>query len=327
LAVPRSALAVSWATGSGGGNWIALSPTSADVGIGTSTGTDPAEKLTVAGGNILLDNNRWYRGKLTGGTSASVIGLDNSNNVSIYGGKVTIASDGTTSTGDVLINGRLGIGWVSPIRKLYVDGETTLNGRTNVTGGQLVPESGFLSLGHATFANTAEFNDLVYIQDLNVGGNLIVWGGKSFAHPHPTDETKRIVYVAAEAGEALTMARGLSRTENGRATVRLPDHFALVTSEAAPLTVQLTVEGAPALIYVVSKSREAIEVKMKDSDYSEFQDVTFDYFVQGVRDGFEDHIAIQDLEGSGNEARMSPKRARYLERVKHASQKMRKRSR
>lgn len=168
LAVPRSALAVSWATGSGGGNWISLSPTTADVGIGLSTGTDPAEKLTVAGGNILLDNNRWLRGKLTGGTSSSVIGLDNSNNVSIYGGKVTVASNGTTSTGDVLINGRLGIGWVSPIRKLYVDGETTLNGRTNVTGGQLVPESGFLSLGHATFANTAEFNDLVYIQDLNV---------------------------------------------------------------------------------------------------------------------------------------------------------------
>lgn len=345
LAGPQSAHAVAWTTGSGGGNWLYLNPTNAEVGLGTSSSTNPAEKLTIAGGNVLVDNNRYYRGKSIGGSSVNLIGLNNADVLSLYGGKLTIDMfGGVTVPGasffngsvnlngpvnsDVLINGNVGIGWVSPIKKLYVDGETTLNGRTNVTGGALVPEGEFLALGPANFANTATFDNtasfhgLVDIQDLNVVGNLIVWGGKSFGHPHPSDLTKKIVYVAAEAGEALTMARGISKTENGVATVRLPDHFAMVTSEDAPITVQLTVEGAPALIYVVSKSRQAIEVKMKNSDYSEFQDVTFHYFVQGVRDGFEDHIVVQDINASGEFPQPSAKRKRYDDRAKKTFERM-----
>lgn len=162
----------------------------------------------------------------------------------------------------------------------------------------------------------ASFNSFVDMQSLNIVGNLMAFGSKNFVQPHPTDETKKIVYVAAEAGEALTMARGISRTENGQATVRLPGHFALVTSEDAPLTVHPTVEGAPALIYVVSKSRQAIEVKMKNADFFEFHGVTFHYFVQGVRDGFEEHVAIQDIQASAGNTPPTPKRARYDERVR-----------
>lgn len=66
---------------------------------------------------------------------------------------------------------------------------------------------------------------------------------------------------------------------------------------------------------------------MKPSDFSEFQDVTFNYFVQGVRDGFEDHIAIQDIGQAGEDPRPSPKRALYEERVKKAFPGARKRSR
>jgi hypothetical protein len=123
------------------------------------------------------------------------------------------------------------------------------------------------------------------------------------------------------------MARGIARTENGKATVSLPDHFALVTSEEAPLTVQLTAEGAPALLYVVSKSRHTLEVKMKGDDYLDFRDVTFNYFVQGVRDGFEDHIAIQDMSDQAKSPNKSPKRKRYEERVEKAFGAMRKQSR
>jgi hypothetical protein len=339
LSGPQSTQAVSWSTGAASGNWIYLNPTSAEVGIGTSSSTNPAEKLTVAGGNVQIDNNRYYKGKTIGGSSVNLIGMNNADVLSLYGGKMTIDLFGgvtvpgaTTINGsvnlngpvnsDVLFNGNVGIGWVSPIKKLYVDGETTLNGRTNVTGGALVPEGQFLALGPANFANTATFDNtasfhsLVDIQDLNVVGNLIVWGGKSFGHPHPTDINKKIVYIAAEAGEALTLARGISKTENGMATVHLPDHFAMVTSDDAPLTVQLTVEGAPALIYVVSKSKQAIVVKMKNSDFAEFQDVTFHYFVQGVRDGFEDHIVVQDVNASAENSQPSPRRKRYDDRAK-----------
>jgi hypothetical protein len=350
-----SAWAVSWTTGANSGNWIYSNPTSAEVGIGITT--DPAEKLTIAGGNVLLDNNRFYKGKTTGGTATNLMGLDGTNMLSLYGGKLTVQSNGNVGVG----------GFVSPISKFYVQGKSTFNGQINVTGGQLLAESGLQSLGafwaasstvngdeviggvltvngtasnnffagnvnvngtgFSNFSGTNEFWGLTETGELRVWGDLSVSGTKNFVQPHPTDDTKKIVYVAAEAGEALTMARGVSRTENGRATVRLPDHFALVTSEDAPLTVQLTVEGAPALVYVVSKSKEAIEVKMKDSDFSEFRDVTFDYFVQGVRDGFEDHVAIQDVDPAKEGPRLSPKHTRYNERVEKLAKNLRKRHR
>jgi hypothetical protein len=240
-------------------------------------------------------------------------------------------------------------------------GKSNFNGPMNVNGGQLIAESGLQSLGafwaasstvngdenvggnlsttgvlnvgagngsgQNNFSGLNEFWGVTETGDLNVFGNINVSGTKNFVQPHPTDETKKIVYVAAEAGEALTMARGVSKTENGRATVRLPDHFALVTSDEVPLTVQLTVEGAPALVYVVSKSRETIEVKMKDSDFRDYQDVTFDYFVQGVRDGFEDHVVIQDVVPAAGSERISPKHARYNERMMKMAKIARKHSR
>jgi len=63
---------------------------------------------------------------------------------------------------------------------------------------------------------------------------------------------------------------------------------------------------------------------MKDSDFSEFKDVTFDYFVQGVRDGFEDHVAIQDVVPAKEGQRLSPKHMRYNERVERMARGMRK---
>lgn len=345
--------AVSWATGSNSGNWIALSPTSAEVGIGTSTSTNPAEKLTVAAGNVLVDNNRYYKGKTTGGVLSNLIGINTSNALSLYDGKLTVGSDGRTFMGNatvggdlavagtvnvktganlngptlmtgmvtasnhVLINGNVGIGtYLSDISKLYVEGNSAFRGRVNVTVGPIVAEAGLTSLGDFEAKNAS------VLENVTIRGNLSVFGSKNFVQPHPTDETKKIVYVAAEAGEALTMARGISKTENGSVVVNLPDHFALVTSEEAPVTVQLTVEGAPALVYIVSKSKQSIEVKMKDSDYREFSDVTFHYFVQGVRDGFEDHLAIQDISAESDAAHISPKRKRYQDRVIKATRGM-----
>jgi hypothetical protein len=118
-------------------------------------------------------------------------------------------------------------------------------------------------------------------------GGLKVIGNKSFFQPHPTDVTKFIIYFAAESGEALTITRGTARTVNGEATVSLPEHFSLVTSSEAPLTVILTPEGAPTLLYTKQKSKEKIVVAMKRSDFETFRDVEFSYQVTGVRDGFE----------------------------------------
>lgn len=337
LAGQQSAQAVAWNTALNGGNWVWLNPTTAGVGIGLAGNMVPLEKLTISGGSIQVDNNRFLKGKTTGGGLMNVIGLDLTNAVNIYSGRLVVRGDGVvtmvhaglngslnvngsaninsgaTIGNGLRVNGRLGVNFDSPVSDFYVLGKSNFNGPVNITGGNVAIDTRLVANGGLEAAW------------ITVLGDLDVSGSKNFVHPHPTDDTKKIVYVAAEAGEALTLARGISRTENGKISVQLPDHFALVTSEDAPLTVQLTVEGAPALIYVVSKSRQAIEVKMKDSDFAEFQDVTFNYFVQGVRDGFEDHIAIQDIDPAGN-VQPSARRARYVERVKKAFPGARKRS-
>jgi hypothetical protein len=82
----------------------------------------------------------------------------------------------------------------------------------------------------------------------------------------------------------------------GEVIVTLPEHFSLVTSKDAPVTVIITPESAPVLLYVKSKSKEQIVVAMKKSDFSEFRDVEFSYQVTGVRDGFVGQEVIIDAE-------------------------------
>lgn len=120
----------------------------------------------------------------------------------------------------------------------------------------------------------------------------------------------------------MTLARGNAKTVNGIAKIDLPDHFSLVTSTEMPITVQVTAKKAPALLYVVSESKEEIVVKAKDSDYAEFGDIEFSYFVQGVRDGFEDHQPIQDSESAFNTSQeISAKRKLILEKGKQIFEK------
>jgi hypothetical protein len=166
-------------------------------------------------------------------------------------------------------------------------------------------------------------NEIINYGYAAIYGNLDVWGTKNFVQPHPTDSTKEIVYVAVESGEALTMVRGTAKTANGTAIVNLPEHFKLVTSDEAPVTAQITVKNIPAVLYVTKESREQIIVKVKSSDWTAFGDVEFNYCVQGVRDGFENHEPIQDVKAKESDAqaptaKMSAKRAALQEKIEKA---------
>jgi hypothetical protein len=133
----------------------------------------------------------------------------------------------------------------------------------------------------------------------NYGNFQVSGGSKFFIHPHLTDDSKAIRYICTESGESLTLARGIAKTENGQITVELPEHFSMVTSKDAPITVIITPEGAPVLLYTKQKSSERIVVAMKESDFVEFKDVEFSYQVTGVRDGFEKIetiVNVDDLE-------------------------------
>jgi hypothetical protein len=164
-----------------------------------------------------------------------------------------------------------------------------------------------------------------------VYGSQAVYGAKYFFQPHPTDSSKIIKYIAAEAGEALTLARGTAKTQKGEATIQLPEHYSLVTSTDKPVSTVLTAINVPALLYVAKENNQKIVVKVKNSDYIEFGDVEFNYYVTGLRDGFEDLEPVQDIDESNNEIMgglntakpVSEKKKAYDEKVKRVMERVR----
>ncbi len=162
------------------------------------------------------------------------------------------------------------------------------------------------------------------IGNTTIWGDLLVYGTKYFVHPHPTDSAKLIKYIAIESGEALTIARGTSKTVNGQATIALPEHFSLVTSADVPITVLITPKRVPALLYTKEESKERIIVAMKESDFFEFHDVEFAFQVTGVRDGFEDGEVIVDIAKQDKPGSISGKRAAYNETVEKILEKINK---
>jgi hypothetical protein len=105
-------------------------------------------------------------------------------------------------------------------------------------------------------------------------------GQKNFIQPHPTDPSRELHFFSLEGNESGTYFRGSALLAEGRRVIEVPEEFRLVSSPDE-LTVQLTAVGAPALLWVESKSLDAIVVRGN-------ADVAFDYTVNGVRRGFEE---------------------------------------
>ena len=122
------------------------------------------------------------------------------------------------------------------------------------------------------------------------GGDIEKPGSNAFVQDHPNDPSKEIVYVCLEGPEAGTYIRGTAQLVDGEAVVNLPQHFSLVTSDEG-LTVQLTPVGEWLQLYVVEKGTQRIVVREANGKNGQF-----DYIVQGVRKGYENHEVIRDKE-------------------------------
>ena len=60
-------------------------------------------------------------------------------------------------------------------------------------------------------------------KSVTIDGNFLVTGSKSFIQPHGKDPSKEVVYIAAEAPEAVVMYRGTAQLKEGVAVIELPN--------------------------------------------------------------------------------------------------------
>jgi hypothetical protein len=144
--------------------------------------------------------------------------------------------------------------------------------------------------GNVGIGTTSPAEKLDVIGNIRIDGNILKTGTNSFVQPHPTDPTKEIVYISLEGPEAGTYIRGTAQLVNGEAMISLPEHFSLVTSDEG-LTVQLTPVGEWLQLYVVEKGTHHVIVHEANGKNGQF-----DYMVQGVRKGYENHQVIQEKE-------------------------------
>jgi hypothetical protein len=143
-----------------------------------------------------------------------------------------------------------------------------------------------------TYARIAYGAFGIYSNALIRGANI------SSVQPHPTDTNKTIVYGVLEGGEAGTYFRGTAQLEGGTARVELPEHFSLVTEEEG-LTVQVTPRGECNGLYVAEARTTYIVVKELQGGTS---NARFDFFINGVRSGYQDFQVQVDTATLGLDA-------------------------
>ncbi|MBU4263901.1 MAG: hypothetical protein KKC76_18755 [Proteobacteria bacterium] len=126
-------------------------------------------------------------------------------------------------------------------------------------------------------------------------GNVYISGtmsatSKSFVQPHRDDPTKEIVYVSMESPENVIFLRGSTELVDGEAIIDLPEAWQLAAAKDS-LTVTVTPEQGWAPLYVAEKSVDQVIIRSAETRYG---DVAFSYHISALRQGFEEHEAIQD---------------------------------
>ena len=94
-----------------------------------------------------------------------------------------------------------------------------------------------------------------------------------------------------EGPESNTFVRGNAWLSSGTVIIELPEHFNMVTSQEAELSVLVPPLEDCNGLYVADKSTSRIEIKELKGGIS---NVKFSYFVLGVRKGFENTLVIRE---------------------------------
>lgn len=208
---------------------FALAPFSVDL-----LGNVVASSLTVSGGTITgstitgstITGSLIIGGIIETATTGQRIVLNGPNNsIDIY--------DAAALVGQIL--GLAGVIYVSPVTSTFFDKDVGIN---NV-----------LIVGQ----NSTFINDLLVGNDLDVLGDLNVSGAKSFDIEHPTDNTKRLRYVAVEAPEVLVTCRGTAESEDD---IEYPQHFIDVTEDGSIQCLVGKLKGSTDIAWVATGVRK-----------------------------------------------------------------------
>ncbi len=120
-------------------------------------------------------------------------------------------------------------------------------------------------------------------------GDITYAGSLSNSKSHPTKSNQEIVYHTVISDEAGTYHRGTAKLQNGVVIINLPEHFSIMSSEEN-LTAQITPRGNCNGLFIEDISSTKLVVRELNNGSS---NVEFDYFVNGVRAGYEDFEVIQ----------------------------------
>jgi hypothetical protein len=116
-------------------------------------------------------------------------------------------------------------------------------------------------------------------------------GSVSFVQNHPDDPGEVIVYHAPESSEVNVYTRGSAKLADGFARVDLDPTFAWTANPDIGLTAHLTPRGEPVALAVEAVSSHELSVRGPKGS-----DVAFDYWVTGLRIGFEEMPAVTPKE-------------------------------
>ena len=283
------------ATGTNGADGVdATSDSGAGVSATSTSGIGllATSASGVAGhfvGNVNMDNNLTVTGALSSGAGTFTCSDDTTPAVNAIGTSDATAIVATSSNFTTIVATCNGIGDA-------VDG-TSNSGigvyGISISGNGVRADSssgnGILAQAvngdavHGRIVSSGTGRAGFFEGNVQVNGNFSATGTKAFVQTHPTDPSREIVYVALEGGEAGTYERGTGTLINGKAVVALPEHFGLVTA-SENLTIQLSSRGEWLQLYTVELDPTQFVVREAQGKSG-----VFDYLIQGVRKGFEQH--------------------------------------
>ena len=296
------------------------------VAVGMVDGPDEVVSLgsSFGAGQVIVNTN-------TGEKAVVIDGCHINNGIHMYSNgqeAVTIGLDGVLLCGEMVARGHIittsgyliapsglwcgppPFGQGSPSGDVHCRTVVTTNGLQTAIGLQVLQEGQLMfnlcgdpngdtsatffnksGRGVASLCALSNGAGALYVRDEN-GANLHVLDGKgpkNFVMTHPNDGSKDIVYACIEGPEAAAYIRGRATLKEGQARIHLPEHFSLVIN-ADTVTIQLTARSAKSKgIAVVESGPDAFTVQELFGGAGSYD---FDYFVAGVRKGYEHYQPV-----------------------------------